>query len=467
MKPVLMLFDSDKQKMTAPQYYTNHSPTAICINILERLSIPFEIGWTATKSVDDAGDYSLVIIPYMDWQRVNLEAWAGGAIGAPVFVASAQSVVNSAGFTTGATAKEGTSAEGSLTSSWGFIGYPTGMTIYPLDATDTNVTNLIYDDTGRSAFWKRRGSGGHDVYFWADAYYPALALCHVLAQVYPDQSGLFPLFIDVDHVDDCNDATEIANLTAFIAWLRARNAVSAVGISQCATAAEWNALDVVTKTLLINNQDVLLPQIHSHTSGHRLWSEEGGEDFGTVAKKVAEYRAQQAILVAAGLNVGDNGTLGYQFMPWNKVTLLGMEAMANLGIKVCRAAPYGYSTGVPSTPRIPFTVGSSVVSVWSRPTGEACSFGTTTLADEYAAHGATDIHGYRRRHQHRDIGLVIQHNVPMFCLHGVPFGGENPAQMFLDVFDVFVQAATPIVRWATREDLANMSSLGKRRSRWL
>ena len=466
MKPVLMLFDSDKQKMTAPQYYTNHSPTAICINILERLSIPFEIGWTATKSVDDAGDYSLVIIPYMDWQRVNLEAWAGGAIGAPVFVASAQSVVNSPVFTTGATAKEGTSADGSLNSQWGLVGYPTGMTIYPLDATDTNVTNLIYDGTSRSAFWKRRGSGGHDVYFWAHPDYPAFALCHVLAQVYTTDEVLYPLYIDIDHPDDCNDATEIENLTAFIAWLRARNAVCAAGISMCATAAEWNALDAVTKALLINNQDVLIPQIHSHTAGHLLWYEDGGA-FSTVEEKIAEYRAQQAILVAAGLNVGDNGSLGYQFMPWNKVTLLGMEAMAALGIKVCRGTPYGYYEGVQSTPRIPFRLDDgSVASVWSRPTGDAAAYGSTTLAIEYAAHSSANEHIYRIRHQHREMGRCIGRNVPIFCLHGVPFGGENPAQMFMDVWDVFVQAASPIVRWATREDLANMSSLGKRKSKW-
>ncbi|HUU44741.1 MAG TPA: hypothetical protein VM118_03320 [Acidobacteriota bacterium] len=463
MKPVLILFDSDKGSMTAPQYYTNHSPTAICMNILEVLSIPFEIGWTGTKSVDDAGDYSLVIIPFMNWQRDNLGPWAGGAVGAPVFVASAASVLNGAGFTSGATVREYTAAEASLNSQWGSVGYPTGTVIYTLDAGDANVTNLIYEDGGRSAFWKRRGSGGHDVYFWGEPNYPAFPLCHVLAQVYTAEEVLFPLYVDVDHPDDC---VEIANLTAFIAWLRARNAVSAAGITQCATAAEWNALDDVTKTLLINNQDVLIPQIHSHTSGHRLWSEEAGEDLGTVEKKVAEYRAQQAILVAAGLNVADNGSLGYHFMPWNKVTLLGMEAMATLGIKVCRGVPYGYSYfPVPNTPRIPFRLDDgSVVPVWSRMDLEACSFDATTLAQEYAAHGATDIHGYRRRHQHRDIGRVIQYNTAIFCLHGVPFGGENPAQMFLDVFDVFVQAASPIVRWATREDLANMASIGKRKS---
>jgi len=465
MKPVLMLFDSNLYRMSgyAPGYYTNHRPTAICMSILERLSIPFEIGGTATKSVDDAGDYSLVILPYADIPQANLRAWIGGAIAAPVFVASAQSVLNDTGFTTGATAKGGTGAECSLNSQWGLVGYP-NTTTYTLDPEDADVTNLIYDDDDKSAFWKRRGSGGHDVYFWAHPDYPAFALCHVLAQVYTTDEVLFPLYIDIDHPDDCNDAVEIANLTAFIAWLRARNAVCAAGISMCATAAEWNALDAVTKALLINNQDVLIPQIHSHTSGYRLWSEEGGEDFGTVDKKVAEYKVQQAILVAAGLNVGDNGSLGYHFMPWNKVTLLGMEAMANLGIKVCRASPYGYYDGVEQTPRVPFTVGSSVVSVWSRQTGHACSFGTTTLLEEYQAHSATEINRYRLRHHHAEIGRMIERNVPVFCLHGVPFGGENPAQMFLDVFDVFVQAASPIVRWATRDDLANMSSLGKRKS---
>jgi len=50
-------------------------------------------------------------------------------------------------------------------------------------------------------------------------------------------------------------------------------------------------------------------------------------------------------------------------------------------------------------------------------------------------------------------------------LHGDTFRGENVAQLFWDTIDSIVEAASPIVRWATRKDFANIHNHIKRRRR--
>jgi len=65
---------------------------------------------------------------------------------------------------------------------------------------------------------------------------------------------------------------------------------------------------------------------------------------------------------------------------------------------------------------------------------------------------------------HSRVEGILRRNAPIVYMHGVNFTGENPGQMFFDTLDVAVKAGSPIVRWATREDLANMAELYRRRA---
>lgn len=464
MKKVLILFDSTKTLIGGPEYYTKHGPTATCVRALETLGIPVEIGWTASKDVSEAGDYSLVIIPEFYNSTASLQPWAGGAIAAPVFVAYAKQVSNISGFVSGATARGDTAAIESLSTPWGWFGFEkSSINIYTIDATDTAVTKLAVAADGRSPFWKRRGSGGYDVYFWASSGYGCtFALCHVLAQVYTADEVLYPRFPNIDHPE----TADVDMLRDFIDWLRARNAVCAAGIK--VDPGTWPLVSAAMKTLLRENQDVLIPQVHSHSL-----IEFFGDDvrFPTVAAKIAEYHRQQAILAADGIIVADNASLGFQILPANTVTFLGVEAMANLGITAFRASgaghPWGATTipGYYNSPVVLHKVDGKVVRVVGRSGWFGANPSATTLAVEWALQSATDLDSYRMMMHSRTVN-VLRYNAPMNTIHGINLTGENPGQMFFDVLDVAVQAASPIVRWSTREDLANMADLYRRRSPW-
>jgi len=458
MKKVLILWASEKSSPGSPEYYTKHEATAATIRILEALSIPFDTGWSAVVPTSDAAKYALVIIPEMRNNMPSLYPWAGGALATPVLVVNASWVENwvSRSWFSGATAQSSQATAASFETSWGgLIGY-TGY-IYTMDATDAGVTKLMYNDAGKCAFWKRRGAAG-DVYFWANAGGAALPLTHVLAQVYTAGEVLYPIFPNIDHSAEA----DIDKLTDCISWFRARGAVCAVG----ERTEYWPNISASMKALLRDNQDVLIPQVHTH-SATPLFSDD--VTYPTVAAKVAQYRIERAILEADGINTADNGSLGFQFLASNLVSVLGTEAMANLGITAWRACNSGHPWASSLSLNNPVTlhkVGGEVLRVVGRASAGTTLWTASTLAAEWAHKGASDIHGYRSQLQLiRWTRQIFRWNAPILYIHGVNnLQGENPGQMFFDVWDAVVKAGSPIIRWSTREDLANMAGLYGRRA---
>ena len=458
MKKVLILWDSDRKDSPGPpEYYTLHRTTGIVIAILESLSIPFEAQWVANVSQDDASDYALVIIPELRYNMTQLVAWANGTSAAPVFVGYGSAIQNAANLISGANgARQWQSGHTSLTTPWGLLGLYNGNYIYPMDDTDTAVTKLAYDATGRCAFWKHRGTG-NDVYFWGSQWDTlAFALTHVLAQVYTAAEVSFPILAQIDHPEDAN----IAYLTAFIAWLRARNAVCPVGLK----TDVWAGRPAEMVALIRDNQDVLIPMVHSHGANKEFFGDD--TNFPSVATKIAEYHIEQAILAADGVNAADNGALGFQLLPSNSMSLLGTEAAANLGITAWRCCssghPWAQGQYYANQPVTLYRVGDNIVRVVGIRAINTIDNGWTTLpvgADYHYWRAGLQLPGWTR---------MFWYNAPLVYVHGTNnMNDENPGQAFFNEIDTCVQAASPIVRWATREDLAHMAkSHGKRRTRW-
>lgn len=458
MKKVLILWASEKSAPTSPEHYTKHEATALVTHILKALSIPFDTGWSSVVPTSDASKYALVIIPEMRNNMPSLFPWAGGALSTPVLVTDASWVENKVGWVSGATAWGTQATTTSLTTPWGLIGYYAGAGIYTMDAADTGVTKLMYNDDGKCVFWKRRGAAG-DVYFWSKGDATAIPLTHVLAQVYTAGEVLYPIFPNIDHPEEA----DIDKLTGCISWLRARGAVCAVGIR----TEYWHVISASMKALLRDNQDVLIPQVHSHGTSEYLFSDD--VTFPTVAAKVAEYRRQRGVLEVDGINTADNGSLGFQCLPDNLVSVLGTEAMANLGITAWRACTPGHPWAKEgNNPVTLHKVGGEVLRVVGRANTQAALWTANTLAAEYAHKGVDNIHSYRAVLQNsRWSRYIFRFNAPIVYIHGVNnLQGENPGQMFFDVFDTVVKAGSPIIRWSTREDLANMADLYGRRTRW-
>lgn len=504
MRPVLVLFDSQLRGYDATVGISERSELTHILKTLTTLGIPFECRWTAeftadggalslpdaTKVAAAEARYSMCCVATMDSMSGNnskTPAWVDGSKAFPAFVAQGIASHAATGHYSGASAGGNLAAHEDFTSQWGTIGIWTGTTVWALEA---DAVPLVYGavggtSEGKSWMWKRVGTGG--TVYWCSGRNVILGLLIALAQVAEISNSVsYPLIFEIDHTDwvykstasAAQEATALANLQSLVDTLRLRGAVCISGVHP----ENWLLISQAARDLIINSQDVLLTQPHSHQVAEETpWSEKASgslwadsETFPTVAEIVAEFRAQAAYLT--GLTVVESQYLN---LPWNAFSMLALQAMAALGKKAFRVGVAGealneFAGATPlSTPtryrlKVQDITGALAETLIGIPTTTLGVSAETqvegpTYADEYAYVSQSTLAGYHAQRLTYSFRDIIINDAPSLYFHGDTLRGVASGRLFFDTFDVFVQACSPIVRWATKSDIHNVETVFRRR----
>ena len=493
---VLVLLDSTLTSSGSPPVYSTRDTYTQIIQTLDRLGVPWEQRWTADTPLTMAANYDLVILPYVITLDVGTYGaapaggsrypeWINGDAATTVFVAHGAWLVNSGSIYSGATGRtNGTACIG--TSQWGDIGILN--TSYKYALSGAGITNLIYDaaDSNKSMFWSRQGTGGK-VYFWTSKAYSILGLLHVIGVVYGSKYA-FPIFVDIDHPDDANDATSLAGLEAFCDWLRARSTQVVAGIKRCSTTAEAAEMSAAMVALLNGNRDVLLGMPHSHrtvgdVNPNALWFDDSSygpilyPDFGnrlnsfdSVAAKIAEYEAEVAVLAAAGVKCCPAADLPWLNLPWHIISMMGIQAAAAMGVRAYRTGsavtttPYAAGDGnIHQRARTIVDVDGTPTTVYAVVHAIAAVSKADAIAEEQAAVSPANDLTYKGLYMHHMFGKMLRENAPILMFHGGNFkitdaGSQSAAMYFLESFDRIVNLSGGSVRWGTLKDAYALAS---------
>jgi len=494
---VLVLLDSTLTSSGSPPVYSTRDTYTQIIQTLDRLGVPWEQRWTINTPLTMASQYDLVILPYVITLDVGTYGaapaggsrypeWINGDAATTVLICHGAWLVNSGSIYSGATGRtNGTACIG--TSQWGDIGILS--TSYKYALSGAGITNLIYDaaDSNKSMFWSRQGTGGK-VYFWTSTAYSILGLLHVIGVVYGSKYA-FPIFVDIDHPDDANDATSLAGLEAFCDWLRARSTQAVAGVKRCSTTSEAAEMSAAQVAVINGNRDVLLGMPHSHVAMppnnvHALWYDDSSYTWGTdypdgyvriqafdsVASKIAEYEVQVAVLAAAGIECCPAADLPWLNLPWHIISMMGIQAAAAMGVRAYRTGsavtttPYAPGAGnIHQRARTIVDVDGTPTTVYAAVHAIAAVSTADAIAEEQAAVSPANDLTYKGLYMHNRFGKMLRENAPILMFHGGNFkitdaGAQSAAMYFLESFDRIVDLSGGSVRWGTLKDAYALAS---------
>ena len=502
MKPVLIIYDYLQYGYSGVPWGSGNATPPF--TVLDRLNIPYRIqcsrvvgpnaattSWAVDKfwggATDSLGntvdwdDYSAIVLPMhraFNDGLSDMHKYTKGDIPLPVFAwCPTDYAANSGAYVSGATSCNTTTdlRDGqtyfTLDSIWGKLAMTFGSAQrgYVLDAS---AENLVYQaSTGLSVAWRRQGTAG-TVYWCCDrgqSITPWL-LMHFLGNEIADAPKTrIPICITLDLLRGYDGSSEygdtetgLANIAAFVSWMRENNAVALVDwepASWTDASAELKALDKANGDVLINNY-----ACHEPTDGNSngILCSDGweGTDLSTVELRKAAYQAGVDAMAAAGLPIEDCNEYGVQLLAWHKVDEKGLQMLCDLGYKAVRTAnslagltPWGTSY-LPSPAT--FTITDENKTVWGINELGEVSYDVETLAAYATAMSQSEAQLIFNM-QYFGIYRRLVQQWGLFCLaHGANFAGDLADWYFYTALEPVVKMASPLIRWGTVADWKNI-----------
>lgn len=322
------------------------------LRVLDSLGVDYVIKKPSDVNTTQSLSYSGCLLLWAYSGNAACKPWMKGDHSIPVLCVGADwegDLVKGTGCETGA--DSGISSGGS--------GYPTASfyitdgtykvycrnsgaegSLYTLNANGTALWTASAGTEGLAAVWKLATKQVHFTRFR----FPIFCVLYAL-----NIAGLTPLKpyalrIDLDDMWGMGDQG-IGGLEDLIKWARSKGAVLLCGIdAMSASLIEHSAV----RALLKANTDMCKIIDHTHTVNAGATYEYLYDDtaYPTVADKITERERVLGALRAAGYQVNDDGYLGHYYLPHNRASIIGFQALAKMGVKVIRNATtlFGYNT---------------------------------------------------------------------------------------------------------------------------
>ena len=327
------------------------------LRVLDSLGVDYVVKKPGDVNTTQSLSYSGCLLLWASSGTAECKPWMRGDHSIPVLCVGADwdgDLVKETNCETGADSGISSGTEGYPTASF-YITDGTYMvycrnsgtegSLYTLNANGTALWTASAGTEGLAAIWKLATKDVHFTRFR----YPIFCVLYALNIAGLTPAKPYALRIDLDDMWNMG-AEGIGGFEELIEWARSKGAMLLCGLDAISAGCTEHP---AVRSMLQANTDVckIIDHVHTVNAGANYEYLYDDTAYPTVALKIAERQRVLGVLQAAGYQVSEDGYLGHYYLPADRATIIGFQALAKMGVKLVRdrkaaagTNPFGYNT---------------------------------------------------------------------------------------------------------------------------